>query len=98
MMVTIGMMNPLTLIDKIERRNILRMLNTVNVFDFEYNPSKNDQLDLNFEEEDGYKFTFKKGKWVLEEWYGYHPVLWCIKKNPNIKEKIELPEGYLPSE
>jgi hypothetical protein len=70
----IGMMTPLNLIDKIERRKILRRLNTINVFDFEYLPSENDQLELNFEEEDGYKFTFKKNKWVLEEWYGEHPV------------------------
>ncbi|MDA9176898.1 hypothetical protein N9O11_01885 [Flavobacteriaceae bacterium] len=74
MMVTIGLMTQLNLIDKIERRKILRRLNTVNVFDFEYVPTENDQLELNFEEEDGYKFTFKKGKWVLEEWYGEHPV------------------------
>ena len=58
----IGMMTPLNLIDKIERRKILRRLNTINVFDFEYLPSQNDQLELNFEEEDGYKFTFKKNK------------------------------------
>ena len=57
--VMIGMMTPLNLIDKIERRKILRRLNTINVFDFEYLPSENDQLELNFEEEDGYKFTFK---------------------------------------
>ena len=72
--VMIGIMTPLNLIDKIERRKILRRLNTINVFDFEYLPSENDQLELNFEEEDGYKFTFKKNKWVLEEWYGEHPV------------------------
>jgi hypothetical protein len=71
-MVTIGMMTPINLIDKIERRKILRRLNTVNVFDFEYAPSENDQLELNFEEDDGYTFNFKKGKWVLEEWYGEH--------------------------
>ena len=71
-MVTIGMMTPINLIDKIERRKILRRLNTVNVFDFEYAPSENDQLELNLEEEDGYIFNFKKGKWVFEEWYGEH--------------------------
>ena len=71
--VMIGIMTPLNLIDKIERRKILRRLNTINVFDFEYLPYENDQLELNFEEEDGYKFTFKKNKWVLEEWYGEHP-------------------------
>ena len=27
---------------------------------------------MNLEEDDGYKFTFKKGKWVFEEWYGEH--------------------------
>jgi hypothetical protein len=69
-MVTIGMMMPINLIDKIERRKILRRLNTVNVFDFEYTPSENDQLELNLEEEDGYTFNFKNGKWVFEEWYG----------------------------
>ena len=59
-MVTIGMMTPINLIDKIERRKILRRLNTVNVFDFEYTPSENDQLELNLEEDDGYTFNFKK--------------------------------------
>ena len=69
-MVRIGMMMPLNLINKIERRKILRRLNTVNVFDFEYAPSENDQLELNYGEDDGYTFNFKKGKWTLEEWYG----------------------------
>ena len=73
-MVIIGIMTPINLIDKIERRKILRRLNTVNVFDFKYNPSENDQLELNLEEEDGYKFTFKNGKWKIEEWYGEHPI------------------------
>jgi hypothetical protein len=71
-MVTIGMMMPLNLINKIERRKILRRLNTVNVFDFKYAPSENDQLELNLEEDDEYTFNFKKGKWVFEEWYGEH--------------------------
>ena len=71
-MVTIGIMTPMNLINKIERRKILRRLNTVNVFDFEYTPSENDQLELNLEEDDGYTFNFKKGKWVFEEWYGEH--------------------------
>tara|TARA_B110000208_G_C11546687_1_gene350089 strand:- start:145 stop:585 length:441 start_codon:yes stop_codon:yes gene_type:complete len=69
-MVRIGMMIPLNLINKIERRKILRRLNTVNVFDFKYEPSENDQLELNLEEDDGYTFNFKKGKWMLEEWNG----------------------------
>ena len=71
-MVTIGMMIPPNLINKIERRKILRRLNTVNVFDFDYSPSENDQLELNLQEDDGYTFNFKKGKWVFEEWYGEH--------------------------
>ena len=71
-MVTIGIMIPPNLINKIERRKILRRLNTVNVFDFDYSPSENDQLELNLEEDDGYTFNFKKGKWVFEEWYGEH--------------------------
>ena len=58
-MVIIGIMTPINLIDKIERRKILRRLNTVNVFDFKYNPSENDQLELNLEEEDGYSLLLK---------------------------------------
>ena len=83
-MVTIGMMMPLNLINKIERRKILRRLNSVNVFDFEYTPSENDQLELNYEEDYGYKFTFKKGKWVFEEWYGEHPIF----EHQNTKEGV----------
>ena len=75
MMVIIGMMTPMSLIDKIEKRKILRRLNTINVFDFEYYPTENDQLELNFSEDNGYKFTFKKDKWVMEEWYGEHPII-----------------------
>lgn len=82
--ITIGMMMPLNLINKIERRKILRRLNTVNVFDFDYTPSENDQLELNLEEEDGYTFNFKKGKWVFEEWYGEHPVF----EHQNTKEGV----------
>jgi len=84
MMVTIGMMTPVNLIDKIERRKILRRLNTINVFDFEYNPKDNDQLELNFQEYDGYKFTFKNGKWKIEEWYGEHPIF----EHQNTKEGV----------
>jgi hypothetical protein len=69
-----GMMIPPNLIDKIERRKVLRRLNTFNVFDFDYDPTENDQLELNISEDNGYKFTFKKDKWVLEEFFGAHPV------------------------
>jgi hypothetical protein len=54
-MVSIGLMKPINLIDKIERRKVLRWLNTINVFDFDYRPSENDQLELNYEEDYGYK-------------------------------------------
>lgn len=47
-MIIVGMMVPISLIDKIERKKILRRLNTMNVFDFEYYPKENDQLELNF--------------------------------------------------
>ncbi len=63
---------------------VLRRLNTINVFDFDYSPSENDQLELNFQEDDGYKFTFKKGKWVFEEWYGEHPIF----EHQNTKEGV----------
>lgn len=65
-LVTIGLMKPINLIDKIERRKVLRRLNTINAFDFDYSPSENDQLELNYEEDYGYKFTFKKGKEKLK--------------------------------
>ena len=44
-------MKPINLIDKIERRKVLRRINTINVFDFDYSPSENDQLELNYEGE-----------------------------------------------
>ena len=96
MMVRIGMMMPLNLINKIERRKILRRLNTVNVFDFEYAPSENDQLELNLEEDDGYTFNFKKGKWTLEEWYGeYSEFEYNNQKEGVIEsENSELKEVY----
>ena len=62
----IGIMTPMNLINKIESRKILRRLNTINVFDFEYAPSENDQLELNLEDDDVYTLNFKKGKCVFE--------------------------------
>jgi hypothetical protein len=95
-MVTIGIMIPLNLINKIERRKILRRINTVNVFDFKYAPSENDQLELNLEEDDGYTFNFKKGKWVFEEWYGeYSEFEYNNQKEGVIEsENSELKEVY----
>ena len=95
-MVTIGMMIPLNLINKIERRKILRRLNTVNVFDFKYAPSENDQLKLNLEEDDGYTFNFKKGKWVFEEWYGEHQEFEYKNQKEGIIESLpsKLKEVY----
>ena len=90
-MVTIGMMTPINLIGKIERRKILRRLNTVNVFDFEYAPAENDQLELNLEEEDGYTFNFKKGKWVFEEWYG--DCLLYTSPSPRDRQKSRMPSS-----
>jgi hypothetical protein len=51
---------------------------------FIFVPSENDQLELNYEEDNGYKFTFKKGKWVFEEWYGEHPIF----EHKNTKEGL----------
>jgi len=95
-MVTIGMMMPLNLINKTERRKILRRLNTVNVFDFKYAPSENDQLKLNLEEDDGYTFNFKKGKWVFEEWYGEHQEFEYKNQKEGIIESLpsKLKEVY----
>ena len=95
-MVTIGIMTPMNLINKIERRKILRRLNTVNVFDFEYTPSENDQLELNLEEDDGYTFNFKKGKWVFEEWYGEHQEFEYKNQKEGIIESLpsKLKEVY----
>lgn len=95
-MVRIGMMKPLNLINKIERRKILRRLNTVNVFDFEYEPSENDQLELILEEDDGYTFNFKKGKWVLEEWNGEYSEFEHKSQKEGIIESLpsQLKEVY----
>jgi len=95
-MVTIGIMMPPNLINKIERRKILRRLNTVNVFDFEYSPSENDQLELNLEDDDGYTFNFKKGKWVFEEWYGEHQEFEYKNQKEGIIESLpsKLKEVY----
>ena len=38
----------------------------------------------NLEEEDGYKFTLKNGKWKIEEWYGEHPIF----EHQNTKEGV----------
>ena len=96
MMVIIGMMKPMNLIDKIERRKMLRRLNTINVFDFDYKPVENDQLELNFSEDNGYKFTFKKDKWVLEEWFGEHPIFehQILKEGVIDSPPSELKEVY----
>ena len=99
-MVTIGIMTPMNLINKIERRKILRRLNTVNVFDFEYSPSENDQLELNHEEDDGYKFTFKGGKWVMKEFMGEHLVFEHENQREGFIESLptklkEMYERYL---
>ena len=56
------------------------------MFDFEYTPNENDQLELNFEEDHGYKFTFTNGKWILEEWYGEHPIFEHKEKRKGVIE------------
>lgn len=44
------------------------------------------------EDNNGYKFTFKKDKWVLEEWYGEHPIF----EHQILKEGvIDLPPSEL---
>ena len=91
-MINVGMMISPNLIHKIERRKILRRLNTINVFDFEYAPNENDQLELNCQEEDGYKFTFRKRKWILEEWLGEHPI---FKHKDKMKGVIESKNSKL---
>ena len=96
MMVTIGMMIPPNLIHKIERRKVLRRLNTINVFDFEYAPNENDQLKLNYQEDDGFKFTFKGGKWVMEEFMGEHPIFEHESQREGLIESLptKLKEVY----
>lgn len=96
MLVTIGMMVPVSVIDKIERRKILRRLNTINAFDFDYIPKENDQLELNFQEDDWYKLTFKGGKWKMEEWFGEHPIFEHESKKEGVIESLpsRLKEVY----
>ena len=99
-MITVGMMIPPNLINKIERRKVLRRLNTINVFDFEYAPNENDQLELNYQEDDGFKFTFKGGKWVMEEFMGEHLVFEHENQREGFIESLptklkEMYERYL---
>ena len=99
-MINVGMMIPPNLIHKIERRKILRRLNTINVFDFEYAPNENDQLELNYQEDDGFKFTFKGGKWVMEEFMGEHLVFKHGSQREGLIESLptklkEVYERYL---
>ncbi len=70
----IGSMNPLNLTDKIEQSKMLRRLNTVNVFDFDYNPMENDKLNLVVEEQ-RHEFIFQNGKWKHEELLGEKPII-----------------------
>ena len=95
-MINVGMMIPPNLIHKIERRKILRRLNTINVFDFEYDPNENDQLELNYQEDDGFKFTFKGGKWVMKEFMGEHLVFEHESQREGIIESLpsKLKEVY----
>lgn len=71
-------------------------INSINVFDFDYSPSENDQLELNYEDDYGYKFTFKKGKWVFEEWYGEHSIFEHLNTKEGLIESLpsQLKEVY----
>ena len=61
--------------DKISYRSLQRRLNSVNVFDFEYDPQEGDYLELYITpNQDGeeiefpdFRLEFKKGKWKLLE-------------------------------
>ena len=48
------------------------------------------------EDNNGYKFTFKKDKWVLEEWYGEHPIFehQILKEGVIDSPPSELKEVY----
>ena len=51
------------MLDVIQQKKILRRLNTINVFDFEYLPNENDKLFIHEDEDNYIEFEFKKGKW-----------------------------------
>lgn len=69
----IGQFSEPSIIEPIVRKKLLRRINSVNVFDFEYIPEERDLLKL-FDGRDTYylRFTNNKWKWVDEEDYlGY---------------------------
>ena len=51
---------------------------------------------MNLEEDDGYTFNFKKGKWVFEEWYGEHQEFEYKNQKEGIIESLpsQLKEVY----
>jgi hypothetical protein len=60
------------MLDVIQQQKILRRLNTINVFDFEYLPNENDKLFIHEDEDNYIEFEFKKGKWRKVEFLGLH--------------------------
>ena len=60
------------MLDVIQQKKILRRLNTINVFDFEYLPNENDKLFIHEDEDNYIEFEFKKGKWRKVEFLGLH--------------------------
>ena len=71
--ITVGIVsnpNMVNMLDIIQERNILRRLNTINVFDFEYHPNENDELFIHEDEDDFIEFVFKKGKWRKVDHFG----------------------------
>ena len=60
------------MLDVIQQKKILRRLNTINVFDFEYLPNENDKLFIHEDEDNYIEFEFKKGKWRKVEFLGFH--------------------------
>ena len=82
------------MLDLIQQRKILRRLNTINVFDFEYHPNESDKLFIHEDEDNYIEFEFKKGKWRKVDFLGLHKHYDFEKeskgiiesKNSNLKE------------
>ena len=75
-----------SMIDLIQQRKISRRLNSINVFDFEYQPNENDKLFIHEDEDNYIEFEFKKGKWRKVEFFGLHSYFEFEKESQGIIE------------
>ena len=60
------------ILDIIQQKKMLRRMNTLNVFDFEYAPNEGDKLFIYENEVEYIELEFKGGKWKKINFFGIH--------------------------